>query len=158
MHHRHGDGQAPWMPECWNAGMLECWNAGMSECWHAGMLECQNADKKFSPASLVFRQFITLSPASAFRHRGQSDTASHGLVRQCPAIYINNIGKLQYDSKEASDTMPGGGQLWLFSLHLGGTVGEGKVEIVQMRKYSGSQWNVFPVSVGGNNRIPVLYL
>jgi hypothetical protein len=43
--------------------------------------ECRNADKKFSPASLVFRSFITLSPASAFRHRGQSGTASHGLVR-----------------------------------------------------------------------------
>jgi hypothetical protein len=42
---------------------------------------CRNADKKFSPASLVFRWFITLSPASAFRHRGQSGTASHGLVR-----------------------------------------------------------------------------
>ncbi len=64
MHHEHGDGQAPWMPEC------------------------RNANKKFSPASLVFRQFITLSPASAFRHRGQSGTASHGLVRQCPAMAI----------------------------------------------------------------------
>ncbi len=31
MHHRHGDGQAPWMSEC------------------------RNAEKKFSPASLVFR-------------------------------------------------------------------------------------------------------
>ncbi len=41
---------------------------------------CRNADKKFIPPSLVFRQFITLSPASAFRHRGQSGTASHGFV------------------------------------------------------------------------------
>jgi hypothetical protein len=57
MHHGHGDGQAPWMPEC------------------------RNADKKFSPASLVFRYFVTLSPASVFRHRSQSGTASHGLVR-----------------------------------------------------------------------------
>jgi hypothetical protein len=32
------------------------------------MPECQNADKKFSPAS-------------AFWHRGQSGTVSHGLVR-----------------------------------------------------------------------------
>jgi hypothetical protein len=57
MHHGHGDGQAPWMPEC------------------------RNVDKKFSAASLVFRSFTTLSPASAFRHRGQSGTASNGLVR-----------------------------------------------------------------------------
>jgi hypothetical protein len=42
---------------------------------------CRNANKKFSPASLVFRQFTTLSLASAFQYRGQSGTASHGLIR-----------------------------------------------------------------------------
>ncbi len=49
--------------------------------WTMGMHGCRNADKKLSPASLVFRWFTTLSPASAFRHHGQSGTASHGLVR-----------------------------------------------------------------------------
>ncbi len=47
---------------------------------------CRNANKKFSPASLVFRQFTTLSPAPAFQHYGQSGTASHRPVRQCPAM------------------------------------------------------------------------
>ncbi len=59
MHHGHGDGQVPWEPD---------------------------ANRKVSSASLVFSQFTTLSPASAFRHRGQSGTASHGLVRQCPVM------------------------------------------------------------------------
>ncbi len=47
---------------------------------HAWMHGCQNADEKLSPASLVFRQFILLSPASAFWHHGQSGTAGHGLI------------------------------------------------------------------------------
>ncbi len=46
-----------------------------TECWN------HNADNKFSPASLVLCQFTTQSPASVFRHHGQSDSASHGLVR-----------------------------------------------------------------------------
>ncbi len=46
--------------------------------------ECRNADKKFSPALLVFHKFATLSPASAFRHSDimvNPVPASHGLVR-----------------------------------------------------------------------------
>jgi hypothetical protein len=41
---------------------------------HAWMHGCRNADKKL-------RKFTTLSPASAFRHHGQSGTAGHGLIR-----------------------------------------------------------------------------
>ncbi len=52
---------------------------------------CRNTDKKFSLASLVSRQFITLSPASAFRHCGQSGTASQGLVRQCTALLMTHL-------------------------------------------------------------------
>jgi hypothetical protein len=54
---------------------------GQCTCMDARMPECRNADEKLSPASLVFRLIILLSPASAFRHHGQSGTASHGLVR-----------------------------------------------------------------------------
>jgi hypothetical protein len=48
---------------------------------HAWMHGCRNADEKLSLALLVFRQFILLSPALAFRHHGQSSTAGHGLIR-----------------------------------------------------------------------------
>ncbi len=65
MHHGHGGAQAPQM---------------------------RNADKKFSPALLVFRQFTALSPALAFRHRVQSGTASHGLARYCPATAVTCQG------------------------------------------------------------------
>jgi hypothetical protein len=75
MRHEHGDGQAPWM---------------------------RNAGKMFSPASLVFRQFITLSLASAFRHHGQSSTASLGLVslKATPSwrmqLFLNFGGQSDY--------------------------------------------------------------
>ncbi len=53
--------------------------------WTKDMHRCRNADKKVSPASLLFCQFTTLSPAS-FRHYGQSGTTCHKLVCQCPAV------------------------------------------------------------------------
>jgi hypothetical protein len=47
--------------------------------WTMDIHGCLNADKKLSPASLVFRQLSNLSPASVFRHRGQSGTATPSL-------------------------------------------------------------------------------
>jgi hypothetical protein len=52
--------------------------------WIMDMLGCWNADKKLSLALLVFRYFTMLR--SAFRHHGQSGTASHG-QRWAPAIF-----------------------------------------------------------------------
>jgi hypothetical protein len=45
------------------------------------MPEYRNAGENCSPASLVFPLVCRDSPASAFRHRRQSGTAGHGLVR-----------------------------------------------------------------------------
>jgi hypothetical protein len=64
---QHGFGNAAWI-------------------WTMDMHGCRNADQKVCPAPLVFRKFTTLSQALAFRRRGQSGTASHGLVRLCPAM------------------------------------------------------------------------
>ncbi len=50
---------------------------------------CRNTNTMFSPPTLVFHQFKILRPVSAFRHCGQSGTASYRLVRQCPAIVID---------------------------------------------------------------------
>jgi hypothetical protein len=46
---------------------------------HAWMHGCRNAETKLCPASLVSASCN--SPASAFRHHGQSSTADHGLIR-----------------------------------------------------------------------------
>jgi hypothetical protein len=64
--------------------------------WTMDMHGCRNADKKFSPASLVFRLFTTLSPASAFRHHGQSGTASYGPVRYWSAMLYMYTAITQY--------------------------------------------------------------
>jgi hypothetical protein len=42
-----------------------------------------------------------LSPASAFRHQGHSGTAGHGLVRHCPAMFLQryvDIQMIQYST------------------------------------------------------------
>ncbi len=44
------------------------------------MLECRNSGKCLSGIS-IFTVVNWVCPASAFRHQGQSGTASHGLVR-----------------------------------------------------------------------------
>jgi hypothetical protein len=74
---QYGHGQASWT---WTHSTALVMQHG-SDNGHAWMPECRNADKQLSPASLVFRKFTMLSPASAFQHHGQSGTASHGLVR-----------------------------------------------------------------------------
>jgi hypothetical protein len=74
---QHGHGHAAWT---WTQAQI--WSCGMDlDSGHAWMHGCQNADKKLSPASLVFHSFTTLSPALAFRHHGQSGTAGHRLIR-----------------------------------------------------------------------------
>jgi hypothetical protein len=45
------------------------------------MPEYRNTGKKVNPASLVLPLVRCISPASAFRHRPQSGTAGHGLIR-----------------------------------------------------------------------------
>jgi hypothetical protein len=50
---------------------------------NAGIPECR---RNVSPASLVLPLVRCISPASAFRHRRQSGTDGHGLIRQCPAM------------------------------------------------------------------------
>jgi hypothetical protein len=45
------------------------------------MPEYRNTGKKVSPASLVLPLVRCVSPASVFRHRPQSGTAGHGLIR-----------------------------------------------------------------------------
>jgi hypothetical protein len=45
------------------------------------MPEYRNAGENVNPASLVLPLVRRIIPASAFRHRLQSGTASHGLVR-----------------------------------------------------------------------------
>jgi hypothetical protein len=50
----------------------------MPECWNAGV--------KDSPASAFSTLVNFPSPASAFRHQGQSGTADHKLVRHCSAM------------------------------------------------------------------------
>jgi hypothetical protein len=52
----------------------------MIECT-VEMPECRNTGKNVSPASLVLPLVRRLSTASAFRHRPQSGTADHGLIR-----------------------------------------------------------------------------
>jgi hypothetical protein len=52
----------------------------MIECT-VEMPECRNTGKNFSPESLVLPLVRRVSPASAFRHRPQSGTAEHGLIR-----------------------------------------------------------------------------
>ncbi len=49
---------------------------------NAGMPE------KSCPASAFLPAVHFFSPASAFRHQGQSGTAGHRLVRHCPAMAI----------------------------------------------------------------------
>jgi hypothetical protein len=46
----------------------------------------QRRKERVSPASAFLRLVNCVSPASAFRHQGESGTASHGLVRHCPAL------------------------------------------------------------------------
>jgi hypothetical protein len=63
---QHGHGHA-----AWTLTQAQIWSCGMDlDSGLAWMNGCQNADKKLSPASLVFRSFTTLSPALAFRHHG----------------------------------------------------------------------------------------
>jgi hypothetical protein len=47
------------------------------------MPECR---EKGSPASVFLTVVNFVSPASAFRHQGQSLSAGHGLVRHWPAM------------------------------------------------------------------------
>jgi hypothetical protein len=81
---QHGHGHAEWI---WTCSMdLDRQHRSGHAVWTCSCSmdldkECRNADEKLSPASLIFCQFTTLSPASAFRHHGQSGTASQGLVR-----------------------------------------------------------------------------
>jgi hypothetical protein len=51
---------------------------------NAGMPECR---RKVSPESVFLPAVNFFSPASAFRHQGQSCTTGHGLVRHCPAMW-----------------------------------------------------------------------
>ncbi len=76
MQHGHGHGHAAWTRSCSTALVMQH-VSGQWTCMDAGMPEC---DKEFSPASLFFPLFTTLSLALAFRHRGQSGTAGHGPV------------------------------------------------------------------------------
>jgi hypothetical protein len=74
---QHGHGHAVWT---WTMDMQQGhWHA--ARIWTMDIYRYRNADNKLSMASLVFRYFTTLSSASACRHRGQSGTASHRLVR-----------------------------------------------------------------------------
>jgi hypothetical protein len=50
-------------------------------CCKTEMPECRNTGENVSPASLVLPLVRRISPASAFRHRPQSGTGDHGLVR-----------------------------------------------------------------------------
>ncbi len=50
---------------------------------NAGRPEC---GKKIGPASAFSPTVNFVSPASVFRHQGQSGTAGHVLVRHCPAM------------------------------------------------------------------------
>ncbi len=94
---QHGHGHALWTWTC-SMGMDTQHSFDNVACiWTMDMHGCRNANKKFSPASLVFCLFSMLSPASAFRHRGQSGTASHGLVvSACPAMLLGNYSHLKY--------------------------------------------------------------
>jgi hypothetical protein len=42
--------------------------------------------RKVSSASLVLPLVRRIIPPSAFRHRSQSGTTGHGLIRKCPAM------------------------------------------------------------------------
>ncbi len=50
------------------------------------MPECR---RKVSLASAFLPAVNFFSPASAFRHQGQSGTSGHGLVQHCPALEIS---------------------------------------------------------------------
>ncbi len=81
--HRHG----AWTRTCSMDMAMQHGHGYTARLWSCSMdlamnvHGCRSADKQLSPASLVFRYFTMLSPASAFRHHGQSRTASHRLVR-----------------------------------------------------------------------------
>jgi hypothetical protein len=78
---QHGHGHALWTGTC-SMGMDTQHSFDNAACiWTMDMHGCRSADKKFSPASLVFCYFTMLSLASAFRLHGQSGTASQGPVR-----------------------------------------------------------------------------
>jgi hypothetical protein len=78
---QHGHGHAVW-PWTWSMDMdMQHGSGHAAWIWTMDMRGCRNANKKRSLASLVFSYFAKLSPASAFRHYGQSGTAGHGLVR-----------------------------------------------------------------------------
>jgi hypothetical protein len=88
---QHGNGHAEWSVT-WTCsidtnihgyGMKHAWPCSMEDTYHGlchatwtwtwtGTVDmdihhgCRNADKTFSPVSLVFREFTMLSPASAF--------------------------------------------------------------------------------------------
>ncbi len=61
MHYGHGHAAWAWTH---STALIMQHVSGQWTCMDAGMPECRNADKKFSPALLVFRQFMML-----FRHR-----------------------------------------------------------------------------------------
>jgi hypothetical protein len=78
MQHEHG--HAAWT---WTCSMDMDTQHGFGHVawtWTVDIHGRRNEDKKLSPASLVFRWFTTLNPASAFRDNGQSGTAGHGLI------------------------------------------------------------------------------
>ncbi len=54
------------------------------------MPECR---RKVSPASAFLPAVNFFSPASAFRHQGQSGIARRVLVRQCPAMFKYTFGR-----------------------------------------------------------------
>ena len=55
------------------------------------MPECRNTGEKVSPASAFLPVVKKVNPTSTFPHHGQSGTASHGLVRQCPALFLSKV-------------------------------------------------------------------
>jgi hypothetical protein len=59
------------------------------------MPEYWNARKKLAGIGISLRSQL-VSPASVFRHPGQSATAGHGLVRHCPAMESSNSDMYLY--------------------------------------------------------------
>ncbi len=78
MHYGHGHAAWAWTH---STALIMQHVSGQRTCMDAGMpIKSSVLHPSFS------LQFSMLSPASAFQHRGQSSTASHGLVRQCPTM------------------------------------------------------------------------
>ncbi len=85
LHCKRWNGIHGWLWWCYSCCMM------LKTHENAGIPERR---RKVSPTSACLPEVTFFSPASAFRHKNQSGTAGHGLVRHCPAMCIWQVPAL----------------------------------------------------------------